>query len=98
MAGITIAFCGAQHLFRLVAQHFAGAMIIEPGIGGLEPDGDTPRTDGPKQFQNGYQTGYRPKCLVKTVARKSILTLIRNGKNLALLLPTICRGSEVAGG
>src|SRR5580700_1243613 len=37
MAGVTIAFCSAQHLFWLVAQQFARATIIEPGIGGLEP-------------------------------------------------------------
>src|SRR5260370_40736842 len=75
MAGVSIAFRGAQHLVRLVAQQFARAVVLEPGIGGLEPNSNTPRADRPEQLQNGLQARDRPKCLVKGISRKSILTL-----------------------
>src|SRR5260370_41166478 len=66
-------------------------------MGGFKPDGDTPRADRPKQLQNGFQAGYGSICLVKPIARKSILPLVRNGKNFSLLFPAICRRSEIAG-
>jgi hypothetical protein len=97
MAGVSITFGSEQHLIRLVAKQFARAMALEPGVGGLEPNSNAPRADRPEQLQNGLQTRYRSECLIKGISRKSILTLIRNGKNLSFLLPTICRGSEVAG-
>jgi hypothetical protein len=96
MAGVAIAFCGALHSFRLVAQQFARATTIEPGVGGLEPNRNTPRTDRPEEFQNGFQGGYGAKFLIKAIARESILALIRKGKNLALLFSALCTGGEVA--
>jgi len=97
MAGVSISFGGEQHLARLAAQQFARAMALEPGVCGLEPNSNTPRADWPEQLQNGLQTWYRSECLIKGISRKSILTLVRNGKNLAFLLPAVCGGSEVAG-
>src|SRR5665213_1225592 len=97
MAGISISFGGEQHLTRLAAQQFARAMALEPGVCGLEPNSNTPRADRSEQLQNGLQTWYRAECLVKGVSRKSILTLVRNGKNLAFLLPAVGGRREVAG-
>jgi hypothetical protein len=62
-------------------------MALEPGVRGLEPNSNTPRADRPEQLQNGFQTRYGSECLIKGISRKSILTLVRNGKNLAFLLP-----------
>lgn len=96
MAGVTVELCGALYLFRFVVQQFSRTVIIEPRISGLEPNRNTPGTDRPKLFQNRFQGGYGPECFVEAIARKSILALIRNGKDLSLLLPSTCWGGEVA--
>src|SRR5579864_1785533 len=95
MASVSITFGSEQHLFWLVAQQFTRTMALEPSVSGLEPNSNPPRADRPEELQNGLQTRYRSECLIKGISRKSILTLIRNGKNLSFLLPAVCGGSEV---